>query len=312
MARFPTFWSAYLALVLVLPWASAWTVLWRNETISAEVIDGQSEQNCTQIWHQEGEQFSFDPEGPWCLKFYRDPNCESSNGISCDGRFWRQVASQNLSAFNVYAMPPASRTSFGFVSTSATPTADSSTTTTETLTPTAPSADETPAAEASSGEDDSELSGGAIAGIAIGVVVAVAFLCAACFYLGRRSGRKAAAAARAAPLSNPSPPDQPNTSTNSTSPPSPPPSTTPTVNGPLPVVAELPKPPMVETPLSIYSPAPITYIQPPNGVRMVELQGQNAGVELSNTRQIQELQNSRQVQELEGQGVVKSGTNSWS
>ncbi|KAL3476049.1 hypothetical protein BJX99DRAFT_146254 [Aspergillus californicus] len=279
--------TRYLCLLLVIRLASAWTLVWRNDTNAGEVVDGQSEQACTQIWHEAGEEFSFDPEGPWCLKFYRDATCEHSNGITCEGYMWKQRASQNLSAFNVYSMPPDSRTSFGFAS--ATPTSSS---TVAEATPTESSAEELAVTE--SAESDSGLSGGAIAGIAVGLFVVVVFLCAAFFYLGRRTGRKAATASASA-LPQTSSPAGPDTNTDSAIRPSPPPSSTPTVYAP-PQLAELPKP-AFETE---YTPPPVTYIQPPNGLRMVELPGQNGGHELSNTRQLQEL---------EGQGVrnEKSG-----
>ncbi|KAI9374127.1 hypothetical protein BJX61DRAFT_338772 [Aspergillus egyptiacus] len=305
MAASAVFWSAVFAFVLVLPRASAWTLLWRNETTPSEIITGQSERNCTRIWHQEGEQFSFDPEGPWCLKFYSDPQCQRNNGITCEGHIWRQIASQNISAFNVYAMPPESRTVFGLTSTSETPTLSSTSTSTaiETPSPTAPEAEQTPTAETSSDTSGTEddLSGGAIAGIVIGVFVAVAFLCGACFYLGRRTGRKAAAAAAAAAAST-----APTAPTDSSLAPRPGTNTDPAsgdlsssagVHSPPPhsVAAELPKPPALET--TEYSPPPVAFIQPPNGVRIIELPGQDRGAELSNTRQ---------VQELEGRGMEKS------
>ncbi|KAL4913309.1 hypothetical protein BDW62DRAFT_192781 [Aspergillus aurantiobrunneus] len=297
MALFPVLKWADIAAALVLPGTSAWTLVWRNETTRSEVEDGQSAQNCTQIWHQEDEQFSWDPEGPWCLKFYSDPTCEHSNGITCEGYLWRQSASQNISGFSVYPMPPASVTAFGFASTSATPTL------TATPTPTDSGAEETPISEPISG-NDTGLSSGAIAGIVVGVCVSVAFLCAVLFYLGRRAGRKAAAAAAAAPASDSSPPAQTNTTTGPSSPPSENPSSSPTMVAPGPMVAELPKTPAVETE---YMPPPVTYIQPPNGLRMMELPGQDGGAELSNTRQVQEMANTRQIQELEGHAMEKSG-----
>ncbi|KAL4861893.1 hypothetical protein BDV12DRAFT_203549 [Aspergillus spectabilis] len=299
MARLSAFWPALLVLGFFLPQVSAWTLLWRNDTIPSQIESGQSAQNCTRIWHQEDEQFSWDPEGPWCLDFFSDSTCQNSNGKTCEGYIWRQVATQNISAFRVYPMPPASVTAFGFASTSSTPTPTS----TETPTPTNAGAEETPTSESGSADDnDNDLSGGAIAGIVVGVLVAVAILCAAFFYLGRRSGKKTAIAAATTssttPPSDPSPPHQ-NTNTNPlpASPPSEHPSSSPTVYAPAPnpAVAELPKPPVFES-APPYAPAPVTYIEP-NEVRVVELPGQNPGAELSNTRQ---------VQELEGRGMGKT------
>ncbi|KAL4761356.1 uncharacterized protein BDW70DRAFT_51059 [Aspergillus foveolatus] len=303
MVRDLTFWPRYLASLLLVPRAVAWTLLWRNETTPSSVEDGQSAQNCTQIWHEEGRQFSWDPEGPWCLKFYSDPSCDYSNGISCEGRLWKQQATQNISAFSVYPMPDSSVTAFGFASSTAIPT----TTTTATSTPTDTNAEQTPVAETASG-GSSKLSAGAIAGIAVGAAVAVALLCAVFFYLGRRSRRKAAAAAAVAATSLPksdSPSAAPLNTSSSTNPSSPPSddvssSATLAASG---TIAELPKPPMVE----IQHVSPPDYIQPLNGTRIIELPGQTPEVELSNTQQVQEMSVSRQIQELEGHGTEKRG-----
>ncbi|KAL4883218.1 hypothetical protein BJY04DRAFT_28214 [Aspergillus karnatakaensis] len=307
MARSSALWLAYLILGVVLPQASAWTLLWRNSSIPSQIEDGQSAQNCTQIWHQEDEQFSFDPEGPWCLDFFSDANCLKSNGKTCEPWIWRKVADQNISAFRIYPMPPASVTAWGLDTTSSTPTPTS----TETPTPTNANAEITPTPETES-DDANGLSRGAIGGIVIGVVVAVALLCAAFFYLGHRTGKKpvshAAAAATATakhgppptpPSNTPPPPQHPTiTASYSTSPATPRPTspTSPMVYAPPPLAAELAKPPMVETSAPPYAPS-VTYNQPPNGVRMVELPGQNPGAELSN---------SQQVQELEGRGTYRS------
>ncbi|KAL4909525.1 hypothetical protein BDW74DRAFT_174727 [Aspergillus multicolor] len=303
MARSSVLWMAYLASALFLSRASAWTLLWRNETTRSSVEDGQSAQNCTQIWHQKNEEFSWDPEGPWCLKFYSDNTCEDSNGITCEGYKWKQPASQNISAFSVYPMPPASVTAFGFASSTAVP----STTATATPLPTNAGAEQTEVTEEVS-SDDSSLSGGVIAGIVVGVVVAVAFLCAACFYLGRRTGRKAAAAAVAAtatanavPRSDSPPPAPLDTNTDLSSPPSEDVRSSPTLAVPDPTIAELPKPPTVE----IEHVQPPADHQPPNGTRMIELPGLNPEVELSNTHQVQEMGVMQQIQELEGHGLER-------
>ncbi|KAL4928776.1 uncharacterized protein BDV17DRAFT_263560 [Aspergillus undulatus] len=287
MAPFATFWSACLVLALVLPQTSAWTFLWRNETTNARVENGDSARNCTQAWHEAGKQFSWDPEGAWCIKLFSDAVCENSNGIACEPYLWRKDASQNISAFLVYPMPPSSITAFGLDSTSAIPTATPASTTT----PTNTDVEQTPTTEPDS-SNDSSLSGGAIAGIVIGAVGAVAILCVAFFVLGLRARKKAAAAAAT----------EAGTSTDPSSPPSEHPSSNATLFDTGLMVAELPKPATVETQ---YVPDQVTHNQPPNGVRMMELPGHDPGAELSNTTQLQEMVGTHAVQELEGDTMEK-------
>ncbi|KAL4940056.1 hypothetical protein BDV06DRAFT_230674 [Aspergillus oleicola] len=292
MAQFSIFWPAYLVLALLLPQSSAWTFLWRNETTNAHIENGQSAQNCTQAWHQEGKQFSWDPEGTWCLKLYSDAKCGHTNGIACEPYIWRKDASQNISAFLVYPMPPSSITAFGLdETTSVTPTATPMTTATST--PTDAEAEDTATSEAGSG-DHGGLSGGAIAGIVVGAVAAAAVLCAVFFFLGLRIRKRAAAAAADS--------SDLNTRTDPSSPHPENPSSNAMLFQTGPMVAELPKPPFVETQ---YVPDQANHTQPPNGVRMMELPGHDPGHELSNSAQVQEMVGTTQVQELEGDLMEK-------
>ncbi|KAL4947448.1 hypothetical protein BDW69DRAFT_190188 [Aspergillus filifer] len=301
MARSSSLWLVHLIITLFSPQALAWTFLWRNETTNAHIENGQSAQNCTQAWHQEGKQFSWDPEGTWCLKLYSDAKCEHTNGIACEPYLWRKDASQNISAFLVYSMPPSSITAFGLdTTTSATP-APTPTPTPTTASPTTPTdagAEETPTSEGDS-NDDGELSGGAIAGIVVGGVAAVAILCVAFFFLGLRNRKKAAVAAAASAAESG---DSNNRSTDPSSPHSENPSSNATLFDTGPMAVELPKPPFVETQ---YVPQQANHTQPPNGVRMMELPGNEPRHELSNSAQVQEMVGTTQVQELEGEPMEK-------
>ncbi|PWY94118.1 hypothetical protein BO94DRAFT_572630 [Aspergillus sclerotioniger CBS 115572] len=94
-------------LLLIPPPVTPWTLTLRNSstTSGTTIIHETTPQPCTPIHHQKGYEFSFDPEGPWCLDFWREDTCVTRIGWSCDGLVWRKVASQNLSAFDVYGMP---------------------------------------------------------------------------------------------------------------------------------------------------------------------------------------------------------------
>ncbi|KAE8345493.1 hypothetical protein BDV24DRAFT_159357 [Aspergillus arachidicola] len=275
MARLSIFYLAYLALTF-LSCANAWTLTWRNET-GAQIVDGDAVQNCTRIYHRKGEEFAFNPEGKWCLKFWDDSTCETQIGKTCEGRRWQQIASRNISAFNVYAMPPADISANGMASTSTTSTSSTSSTiaTTSSAT-TGVATTET----AQSGNDDSGhlLSGGAIAGIVIGAVAGVAILAGLFFFWGRR---KRNAAAPAATDTSPAPGPDDRT---------------------LPEAVDPSKPAMSETQTQVSSASPYGY--PATGAKTVELPGEKVGAELSTSRQLVEMGNTP-LAEMDGTSTVK-------
>ncbi|KNG83562.1 hypothetical protein ANOM_009541 [Aspergillus nomiae NRRL 13137] len=271
MARLSIFCLAYFTLTL-LSGANAWTLTWRNDT-GAQIVDGDSIRNCTRIYHEKGQEFAFNPEGEWCLKFWEEPTCQTQIGKTCEGRRWQQIASRNISAFNVYVMPPADISANGMAtstsSTSSTTTTTSSASTSAVATETTqPGGDEPPS---------SSLSGGAIAGIVIGAVAGVAILAALFFFWGRR---KRNAAAPAPTDTTPAPgPEQP-----------------------LPEAVDPPKPAMSETQTQVSSVSPYGY--PVAGGQTVELPGEKVGAELSNSRQLVEM-GSTPLAEMDGTSIVK-------
>ncbi|KAF7595697.1 hypothetical protein BBP40_005141 [Aspergillus hancockii] len=201
MARLSIFYVACYALTLTFC-ANAWTLVYRNETGSwIEAQDGAK--NCTRIYHEEGKEFSFDPEGKWCLRFWNNPDCTVQVGITCEGRKWKQFASRNLSAFNVYAMPPSSVSAYFPASsstTSASSTSSSSSTMATSTTATAAATSATETAQSGHSDDSgSSLGGGAIAGIVIGAVAGVAILAALFFFWGRRKHDAAGSTPAAGP-----------------------------------------------------------------------------------------------------------------
>ncbi|GAB1207570.1 hypothetical protein APSETT445_006294 [Aspergillus pseudonomiae] len=273
MARLSIFALAYFTLTLVSG-ANAWTLTWRNDT-GAQIVDGDSIQNCTRIYHEKGQEFSFNPEGEWCLKFWDEPTCQTQIGKTCEGRRWKQIASRNLSAFNVYVMPPADISANGMAtstsSTSSTTTTTSSASTSAVATETTQPGDDEP--------PSSSLSGGAIAGIVIGAVAGVAILAALFFFWGRRKRNAAALAA-----------------TNSTPAPGP-------EERPLPEAVDPSKPAMSETQTQVSSVSPYGY--PVAGHKTAELPGEKVGAELSNSRQLVEMGNTTALAEMDGTSTVK-------
>lgn len=294
--------STWMALhaVAYTPLTTAWTLTWRNETAGATIEHQDTALTCTRIYHEKGEDFSWDPEGAWCMDFWAEPTCDTRIGYSCDGRVWEKAASRNLSAFDVYPMPVESRRVYGFLSTSTTPSPTAAATTLTVTHPAATSATQTAEAE---GERDSgsSLSGGAIAGIVIGAVAGLAVLAALCFFLGKRKPKHAHAAPEV-PLSPAPPPPPPaagvgavmsRTDTNRSYPTPYTPHTQP---------AAFPfehKSPMSEVSgtQSMYSAAPpysppASVYQPPSAARVVELPG-----------------NYNQLSEMDGSSDVKRPLN---
>ncbi|OGM48019.1 hypothetical protein ABOM_002673 [Aspergillus bombycis] len=276
MARLSMFCLAYITVTL-LSCANAWTLTWRNDT-GAQILDGDSIQNCTRIYHQKGEEFSFNPEGKWCLRFWDEATCENQIGKTCEGTRWKQIASRNISAFNVYAMPPADISANGMASTSTTSTSSTSSTMATTSSATTSAvATET----GQSGNDDppsSSLSGGAIAGIVIGAVAGVAILAALFFFWGRRK-RNAATPAPADTTPAPGPDERT-----------------------FPEAVDPSKPAMSETQTQVSSVSPYGY--PAAGVKSVELPGEKVGAELSSSRQLVEMGNTP-LAEMDGTSTVK-------
>ncbi|EAU31842.1 predicted protein [Aspergillus terreus NIH2624] len=182
--------STWMALhaVAYTPLTTAWTLTWRNETAGATIEHQDTALTCTRIYHEKGEDFSWDPEGAWCMDFWAEPTCDTRIGYSCDGRVWEKAASRNLSAFDVYPMPVESRRVYGFLSTSATPSPTAAATTLTVTHPAATSATQTAEAEGE-GDSGSSLSGGAIAGIVIGDVAGARGPVVACASAAAASSR---------------------------------------------------------------------------------------------------------------------------
>ncbi|RHZ63596.1 uncharacterized protein CDV56_106911 [Aspergillus thermomutatus] len=288
----PRILSLAIGALALTPLTSAWTLTWRNSTAGATIIEENKPENCTRIWHQEGEAFSWDPEGKWCMHFYKDAACSEIAGLACDGKVWRKDASRNLSAFDVYPMPPDS-VSVIFPSTSSTTTTSSpshtptstavTTTAAESQSATSAAATTTPTGPPSS----TSLSGGAIAGIVIGALAALAVLGALFFFLGKRN-RKAAQPENPRATSPQTPQFPPGSplglvSTSDTGSPAP--------AYVVPHKQELAEAEMYQASYPHPHPHPRAYA----GSKFVELPGNGAEAELSNSRQVHEMDGTSDI-----------------
>lgn len=250
-----------LHVLSVLPSAYAWTFVWRNASDDAYVEHDQQAMSCKQINNAQGELFEWDSEdGPFAISLYANTDCSGSPGGYATHIF-NKNASKPILSFKV--------DSTATTTTSASPTSTTSTsspaTSSTTQTPTAPIATASPSSSPSSGN---ALSGGAIAGIVIGVVAGVAIIGGLLFFMGRQKRQKTT------PHTGPS---MGYTDPSSRSPSS---YTSPTSLGSGLAALGAQKPPQARA-------APGSGTGP---VRAVELQGDTTAAELSNAHVVNELE----------------------
>ncbi|KAJ5199731.1 hypothetical protein N7491_009471 [Penicillium cf. griseofulvum] len=190
--------------LLLVPLANAWTFRTTNTTGDTEIARGDEEQQCTKATIGKGKLFTWDPEGSsLCVSIYHDAECESRAGYSCGG--WRKNASKEFLSFDILleseieAKRQTSTLALTPTSTSATETASRSTPPSSSAASVSASATPTGSTAASGANantgSSSSLSGGAIAGIVIGVIAAVAIVVAFIVIFMRKKNKKKAAAA---------------------------------------------------------------------------------------------------------------------
>ncbi|KAJ5658660.1 uncharacterized protein N7484_002309 [Penicillium longicatenatum] len=197
-----------LYTLFLAPLAHGWTFRYTNSTSDTTILEETGSRNCTKIQLAKNKLFSWDPEGSnECISIYYDDNCETSGGYSCG--FWKKTASHDFGSIDVSTSNKAASVSVITTTETATSTSSSSTTST-TGTPSAASTTSTPSASSGTGStaattdgasSGSTLSGGAIAGIVVGVVAGILAI-AGLFFILRRRNRKNAVTAN--PQSDPS------------------------------------------------------------------------------------------------------------
>ncbi|KAJ5798862.1 uncharacterized protein N7503_006367 [Penicillium pulvis] len=193
--------KSLLYTLFLAPLAHGWTFRYTNSTSDTTILEETGSRNCTKIQLAKNKLFSWDPEGSnECVSIYYDENCETSGGYSC--AFWKKSASHDFGSIDVSTSNKAASVSVITTTETATSTSASSVTST-TGTSSAASTSSTfsasptttsSAATTDSTSSSSTISGGAIAGIVIGVLVGILVI-AAIFFILRRRNRKLAAAA---------------------------------------------------------------------------------------------------------------------
>ncbi|KAA8649443.1 hypothetical protein EYZ11_008128 [Aspergillus tanneri] len=254
-----------------------WYFTWTDPSKETHSESGSKPEICKEIDNPIGRHFEWGAGDGWCIYFWENRNCTgyASAGHTCKPWPWKADAQHShLRSFKVAvngtAVPtsPSDLTSAS-LSTSTTTSSTSSSTSSPISSPTnIPTS--TPTADALSVENtdsSGSLSGGAIAGVVIGVLAGVALLAAAVWFVFFRRQKKPATTPESS-----SAPDPPATDNDADKeelvPREPPPAFEPT--------AELPYTPKEKPP--------------------IELRGDNAMVEMSDSHRVVELDATETVQ----------------
>jgi hypothetical protein len=191
--------SPLLSLLLYficLPSVSAWIFTWHEPNGKLQAFHDDNEMNCEKMDNPVGNVFDWSPQaGHWCIFLYENDKCEEpSAGNTCKTYAWtNHPSTKHLLSFKVM------NNTAGFDPSTAIPSATTTTTTDAKPSPTSKvvttTTDTKDAASSSPGASsiDSEptVSGGAIAGIVVGVVAAVAIAGILVFFLIRRRRKNA-------------------------------------------------------------------------------------------------------------------------
>ncbi|KAK2757243.1 hypothetical protein FQN54_004757 [Arachnomyces sp. PD_36] len=183
--------------------ANAWTFLWTDAKGESSIEWGGDTKGCQPIQHGEGEHFSWDPkDGGLCILMYDSGDCKGKViGRSCP--VWAKDSSVDIKGFQVVDSDYEKSESTSSTTTEAptsTSTSESTTlttvvtTTTSEPTATDPSdsketADATSEPTATPAPEEGGLSGGAVAGVAIGVIAIIAIIGLIAWILFRRHQR---------------------------------------------------------------------------------------------------------------------------
>ncbi|KAJ5152396.1 hypothetical protein N7492_010691 [Penicillium capsulatum] len=169
-----------LYIFALLPLVQAWTFRYTNSANETTTLHGTKNLDCTDIDLPNRNVASYDPEGTLpCLLIYQGAKCPDSehddvNATSCESWKWTSPANGHFRGIKVLVSGAPTATASISIATQTTAT---------TATSTSPST----SSDSSSGLS---LSGGAIAGIVVGLVCAFLIFAAIFFFLGRRK-RKA-------------------------------------------------------------------------------------------------------------------------
>ncbi|KAJ5206317.1 hypothetical protein N7472_002765 [Penicillium cf. griseofulvum] len=186
---------SFLLYFVCLPSVSAWIFTWHEPDGKLQAFHADVEKDCEQMDNPVGHVFDWSPQaGHWCIFLYENTRCEEpSAGNTCKTYAWtNHPSSKHLLSFkvmnNTAGFEPSTLASSSTTTTDAKPSPTSKVTTT--TTDATHAASSSPSAS-SIADGQPTVSGGAIAGIVVGVLAAVAIAGILIFFLIRRRRRNA-------------------------------------------------------------------------------------------------------------------------
>jgi hypothetical protein len=168
----------------------AWTFMWHDAQNRSHIETGVGEVECTEMNMVRGMRYTWDPESsPYCINMFRNSDCTERNGLSCPRWGPRLLGQDFVRGWQVTRMADPASTSSTSSSSTSTPT-PSSTTVPPPVTVTAEPT-ETPTPTPDPAPKSKSLSGGAIAGVVIGVLAGAAaiVICGLLFLRRQRDNR---------------------------------------------------------------------------------------------------------------------------
>lgn len=281
----PRFFVLVVATVALLAQsASPWSFQWRDDDGLATIEAGKEKTGCKVIDHGKNQPYEWDPKGGhFCIQVFHDNKCERLAGYSCNP--WPHDSTADLKSFKVNGTLTTDEDIWSSTTTKSASTTTSSLTTSAIKDPPPPTDSSTtlPQSDTDDKGNDDSLSGGAIAGIVIGIV-AVVVLGIIAWLLFRRYRQTT--------------PQEPSPAGYSASGSVPPMSesggttaTTTTAVGSAPPIAKWGAPPPPTSPTSPISPEEEP-LSPAPAYSPTPQEGPRATAELSNSHQIVELEGS--------------------
>lgn len=174
-----------LQCLAYLPSASAWIYSWHSPNDTLLSFQDDKPLSCKSMDNPKKNVFNWEPQdGHWCMFVYSNPDCEEpSVGRTCKDYEWaNHPSSQHILSFKVNNNTAAFSSTAAAAESTTEATSSSSATAATTTSPTSSASVTATNGPGSSGSKSSP-SGGAIAGIVIGVLAAVAIAGLLIFFL---------------------------------------------------------------------------------------------------------------------------------